>query len=795
MKTLFRLTALLGLLFLSLIREAYCQEPNNLYKLKIVDAKNNSPLPFATILINKSSHRGSVTNLNGWVELTLTPSDSCLKISYVGYTPKVVQRSALKQQIQLHPIEVSLDEVVVFPGVNPAHRIIKKTVANRKLNNPDDIAEYSCRIYNKSSYEYLFATADSTWDDFKSYFDSSYVLFMESVTKRYYKAPDKSFEKIKKVRVSGFKDPSIAPLSNDVQPLHFYDPLIELTDIAYLNPISPGSHRKYVFLMEDTLYSGKDTTFIISFEPRRNANFQGLKGFLHINTKGYAIENVVAEPAEEKLMTLHIQQNYKFRHNHWFPNELKAEAVWEDLYNQGLGMRVKAESYFSDFSPHIPDDSVKFSEEVLVFDKLATQNAEAVLQRYRPSGLSLMEQNTYVQMDSLGEAVNLDFWMSLGEKLSDSKLPVGKFYIPLDRLYTFNEFEGNRLGAGLYTGDGLLWWLEAGGWGAYGFRDKSWKYGGDVQIFFNTKEEHSISASYQYNALFPGHEDFAREASYIEGYFLQEADYATQQKVAFQTWLKYLQLQVSFTHDKREPQYNYAFLLDDQWVSSYETAEFGARLRFAFKEKYIWQLRQKIRIESKWPVLTVGYKKGMRDIYNGDFDYDKLWVQLDYAYHFPRLGESTIRLEAGKIWGDVPYSFLFAGAGGWNSTVPVFVNNRFNTMRPNQFTNSQMVSAFFSHNFGTRLFATDNWKPKLMVTQAFGMGTLEQKHLHAGGVLRDMNKGYYESGLIINDLMRYNLFNLLYVGVGAGVFYNYGYYADDEWNKNLKVKLSGSVSF
>lgn len=786
---------LLGLLLLSLSFTSYCQELTQTFKLRIVEAKSKIPLPFATILINQNPHRGSVTNLNGWAELALSPTDTCLNISYVGYTPKVVSRAMWKHEIELNPIEVALDEVVVFPGVNPAHRIIKKTVANRKLNNPDDMEEYSCRIYNKSSYEYLFADADSTWDDFKTDFDSSYVLFMESVTKRYYKAPDKSFEKIEKVRVSGFKDPSIAPLSNDVQPLHFYNPLIELIDIAYLNPISPGSHRKYVFLIEDTLFNKEDTTFIISYEPRKNANFQGLKGFLHINTKGYAIENVVAEPAEKKLMTLHIQQNYEYSHNHWFPNELKAEAVWEDLYNQGLGMRVKAESYFSDFTPHVPDDSVKFSEEVLVFDKLATKNAEALLQRYRPSGLSFMEQNTYVHMDSIGEAINLDFWMTLGEKLSDSKLPVGKFYIPLDRLFTFNEFEGNRLGAGLYTDERLLWWLQAGGWGAYGFRDKTWKYGSDLTIFLDEKEEHSFSASYQYNALFPGHEDFSRETSYIEGYFLQEADYATQQKVTFQTWLKYLQLQVSFTHDKREPQYDYAFLLADQWVSSYETAEFGARLRFAFKEKYIWQLRQKILIESKWPVLTVGYKKGMRDIYNGDFDYDKLWVQLDYDYHFPRLGKSTIRLEAGKIWGDVPYSFLFAGAGGWNSSVPVFVNNRFNTMRPNQFANTEMINAYFSHNFGTRLFSTDKWKPQLMVTQAFGIGVLNSKHLHAGKVLRDMNKGYYESGIVFNDLIRYNLFNFFYVGVGAGVFCNYGYYADDVWEKNLKFKLSGSITF
>ena len=776
----------------------YAQSSDSLLQIRIVDARHHEPLPFATVLINKDRHQGLVSNLNGYAKIPLTKKVSCLQISYVGYYTQVISIEGLSGEVVMQPVDVDIEEVVIFPEENPAHRIIKRTVANRNKNNPDKIDEYGCRVYNKSIYDYTFseeALQDSMLQDFSSFFQNSHAVLMESSTERYHKAPDKTFEKINKVRVSGFKNPSIAPLSTDVQPFHFYEPLISILDVSYLNPISRGSHRKYLFLIEDTLYNAPDTTFIISFRPRRNTNFEGLKGFLHVNTHGYAIENVVAEPAGDKLMDVHIQQNYVLTGNHWFPRELKSELAWNDLYNQGWGMRVKSESYVTHFRTALPKDSINYSEEVLVFDRLASSDAEAILSKHRVVDLSPVDQHTYTQMDSFGEKYKFDYWLSLVEKLSEGKIPVGKFYFPLDKLYTYNEFEGSRMGFGLYTDDDLVRWLDVGGWGAYGFVDEEWKYGGHLRILPEEKKEQVFTAAYQYNALFPGNEDFAREPSYIEGYFLQQADYASQWELAIDTWLKYWQFHFSLTHDAREPQYEYAFWQDDHWTESFEVTEVSVRMRYAYREKYIWQLKQKIRIESKWPVITLEYKKGLKDVSKGEFAFDKLWAQLDYTHEFPRWGESSLRLEAGKIWGKVPYSFLFAGAGGWSSTMPFFVQNRFNTMSPNAYANNEIFNAYFSHDFGTRLFTTTRWKPKVMLTQAFGLGRLTNTHLHRDKRLQDMNKGYYESGLVLNDLVRFNLFNLFYFGVGAGAFYQYGHYASTHWQDNLKFKINGNISF
>lgn len=790
---------LLYLLALFLINFSLFSQNTKKYELQIIDAQSKEPLPFATILINKNPHRGNVTNLNGWASFDLYSSDSCIQVSYVGYNSKLIRRNQIKNQIELNSIKVKLDEVIVYPGENPAHRIIKKAVTNRKINSPDNIPEYACKIYNKSAYDYVFkgdsAINDTTIKMIKAFSNDNHVLFLESATERYYKSPDKIKEIIKKVRVSGFKDPSFAPMSTDIQPFHFYEPLIELFDIAYLNPISPGSHKKYIFLLEDTLYNKSDTTFIISFQPKRNSNFEGLKGFVHINTNKYALEKVIAEPAEKKLLTLYIQQNYEYRNDYWFPKELKSEFKWEEMYNQGYGMGYKSESYINNFRTNIPKDSVKYSEEVLLFDKLATKNADVEMQKYRIIDLNIKEQNTYVTLDSLGKELKFDYWQTIAEKLTENKLPLSKFYIPIDKIITRNDFEGYRVGMGLYTDDRLLKWLEIGGWGAYGFTDEEWKYGADLSFYFDRKKENALSGSYAYDAVFPGNQDFNRKKTYIEGYFLQQADYATKLSASFKTRIRYAEFKFDFLNDKRNPQYDYSFLLDNNWVNSYEITEIGAQMRFAYKEKYIWQFKQKIKIETKWPVLTVGYKKGLKDLYGGQIDYDKLLLSLDYKYHFPRFGVSSFRVEAGKIWGDVPYSYLFAGAGGWSSSMPFLVMERFNTMTPNQFANNEIVSAFFSHDFGTRLVATENWKPKLVVMQAFGIGNLSNSNVHKDVELTDMNKGYYESGIVIKDLYRLNAMDVFYLGVGAGGFYNYGYYSSSDWKDNIKLKFNINISF
>jgi hypothetical protein len=90
-----------------------------------------------------------------------------------------------------------------------------------------------------------------------------------------YKKPNKDTERVIANRVSGFKDPSFVLLASQLQSFTFYSDFVTVLSDDYLNPVSGGAWRKYVFVLRDTTFSGADTTFIISFEPPPKPSLSG----------------------------------------------------------------------------------------------------------------------------------------------------------------------------------------------------------------------------------------------------------------------------------------------------------------------------------------------------------------------------------------------------------------------------------------------------------------------------------------------------------------------------------------
>ena len=65
-------------------------------------------------------------------------------------------------------------------------------------------------------------------------------------------------------------------------------------------------------------------------------------------------------------------------------------------------------------------------------------------------------------------------------------------------------------------------------------------------------------------------------------------------------------------------------------------------------------------------------------------------------------------------------------------------------------------------------------------------GTLSNKNDHFNIPIKTLEKGYFESGILINSIFR----QLDFIGYGFGVFYRYGDYAFDNHTDNLAYKLT-----
>ena len=102
---------------------------------------------------------------------------------------------------------------------------------------------------------------------------------------------------------------------------------------------------------------------------------------------------------------------------------------------------------------------------------------------------------------------------------------------------------------------------------------------------------------------------------------------------------------------------------------------------------------------------------------------------------------------------------------------------------------------FFEHNFETLLFKYKNFKPEFSIVQNIGFGSLKNPQLHQGIEFKTMEKGFFESGLRVDNLLRFNYLNIMYVGLGAGVYYRLGDYAFSTLEDNLAYRLRLKFSF
>ncbi len=113
-----------------------------------------------------------------------------------------------------------------------------------------------------------------------------------------------------------------------------------------------------------------------------------------------------------------------------------------------------------------------------------------------------------------------------------------------------------------------------------------------------------------------------------------------------------------------------------------------------------------------------------------------------------------------------------------------------------EFVSDQFAYLFLTHNFG-RLTGTKGqyFRPELALVQNMGIGSLSHPEDHQGIAIKTMEKGYLESGLMINNIFRFKYLKLFYYGFGAGAFYRYGNYALPRTTDNFAFKIIATATF
>lgn len=265
-------------------------------------------------------------------------------------------------------------------------------------------------------------------------------------------------------------------------------------------------------------------------------------------------------------------------------------------------------------------------------------------------------------------------------------------------------------------------------------------------------------------------------------------------RLKFRT-LRYMKVYLFANQENVEVTNNYYFkkvitgnnFLEDQY---YTFTEVGAEFRYAFKEKVIETTGLRLAKPSKYPVLYARIQQGI-DAFNGEYVYTRYSLRAEKKFRIKGLGRPGFYVDAGLIDGQVPQHKLNASTGIFKFNIfLISAENAFETMQPYEFFSSEYVHFHFRHSFGSLLFKWKKFAPEFVVTSSAGWGSLSYQGLHAGIPFKTMEKGYFESGALINGLFKLNN-----TGFGVGAFYRYGHYQLPKASDNFTVKMSISYVF
>ena len=788
----------------------------------VVDDKTNERLAFVNIVINEDGTLGTTTDIDGSFSITTKKEIDKLTFSFVGYEKKTIDIEVGQENIsvRLKPQHIYLSEVVIDGSNDPANRIIDSVFKYRDSNNPKSLDSYYYKIYDNMVFT-LDSTSPLIDEEMRSELRKNDLIVTETVSEQYYRKPNKSKKNILANRFSGMKEPMFVYILENIQSVGLYDDLVSIDEKKYVNPISRGSKNKYIFVLESAFKNeSNDSIFTISFRPYRNTNFNAMSGTMTINSDNWAIQNIKARPAKKDgMLNIEIQQLYeKVDDKHWFPKQLNTTISTFDSNditidtiahaNDTLGAYISVslngsmtasfpmigigKSYITDIEINKDIDRKIFDNADFSVDVNAT-NADDVIRVYRYDTLSAERlEATYRFVDSIFDDANIDFDKITNAMVSvrDNEIPIKFVNLNMNNIMDYNIGNGWKFGLGFKTNEKMSRFVSVGAFGNYWFKAKEFNYGGDLDFNILPSKDMRLKfhAAHEFERL--GNYGFEEKKSVLDPsnykhFYVKSTSLNNTVSAEYSTYFnKHLKGFVRFeVADKKVFDNSHILNFSDSQLYRLSTLDF--KLRIAFKERFIRSAHGLRSGGNANPVIWISYQKNLKGVFGSRYNFDKVELQFKGRKEFKYLGVTSVTAQAGYIHGIAPATELFNIEGSGADKFDVYSPESFNTMQPDEFFCDRFAALYFSHNFKNLLFDFKKFHPEIIVVTnvAFGDNNIDSN------ISKDLSKGYYESGIIVDNIIR-----ILYMKLGFGTFYRYGPYSYDNAWDNFVFKMNLSFS-
>ncbi len=768
---------------------------------KILDIDTREPLPFINVVF-KNTNIGTTSDFEGnYTIATDNPTDS-LKFSYIGYnsTTAPVKKGRIQTlNVAMKVSSVTLNEVVIKAGENPAHIIFRKVIKNKPVNDKEKLDYYQYEVYNKIEFDinniserlkrnvlvrpfsFILDNVDSSNIQEKP----SIPLFLsESVSDLYYsKKPKVTKEIIKATKIAGVENKSVSQFTGDMyQNVNIYDNNILVFGKTFVSPISENGLLHYRYYLIDSLFLDGKWCYHIQFKPKRKQELT-FAGNMWINDTTFAVKRLEMSMAGDAninyINTFNVAQDYVFVDGAWLLGRDKLVADFI-LQKKVPGFYGRKTTFYSKFVINKPmQDGFYDKKDNLKVEEGATEKDDEFWRNARRDSLSTTEQGIYKMVDTLRTVRAFKIHQAILRTTTIGYYEKGYFEIgPVFKIYSRSNIEGSRLRLGGRTSNKFSKWHEFNGYVAYGFKDLTYKGGLGYRGFLSKNPRTIIGIDYKndYEILGQSQNGFSYDnflSSLLRIRPLSNLtnlqDYSTN---ISREWFPGFVNKLTFVNRIYTPVagFKYEFTDDNntvQELSNIVTSEIRVSGRMAINEKYLSGTFDRVGLGTKWPILFVQYTKGIKGVFKSDFHYDKISVNIRDRFRSNMLGYTDYVIDFGKIWGNIPYPLMEIHGG--NETY-FYDPYAFNMMRFYEFVSDEYVSLGVTHHFEglflnkIPLMRKLKWREVINGKGLFGRVTGKNKQLlNFPSTLSDLNnKPYFEAGVGVENVFKFFRFDTLW---------------------------------
>lgn len=651
-----------------------------------VTNQNGEGLSFVNIYFEGTTN-GTTTNESGEYQLeTNSPGDHTIVFKYLGYKTKRVEiaitRFPYTFDVVLEAQRLSLDEITVKAEENPANRVIRNAISQRK-EYKDKLSAFTAEFYSKGLIRIKDAPERIMGQDLGDLgggLDStrSGIIYLSETLSEIARDKGKFKENILASKVSGDDNGFSFNNASDVN-FSFYDNTVTFGN-ELVSPIADNAFSYYRYQLEGTFYDeGNRLVNKIMVIPKR-ANDRVFSGEIFIVEDSwfiYAVNfNVTGE--QTKILpadTIRLKQDFNYipKEKTWLKTLQRIDFQYSILGFKGNGHFTAGYKNYS-LSPRF--SKKEFGNEVLSFEEKANKKDTLFWNQVRPVPLTLEENEDYQKKDSLQiirkSQKYLDSVDAKGNKLTLGSLFFGYTYSNTfkDKYYTFNsplanatfntvqgfrgsfganylkrnEDKGTRLRIGTVWDYGLSdQRLRPQGSLSYRFNNFSRPYlrlrGGNQVMQFNNNNPITPFGNSLASLLFEN--NFAKfyERNFAELYYSQEVTNG-------------IYIYLNFGYEERKPLFNrtdYVLIndenesyssnnplapqdFDNAAISQHNILKLSMTTRIRFGQKYLNYPDGKFNInDESFPTFYVGYETGFAgNEPNNRFDQFKLRLVQDF---------------------------------------------------------------------------------------------------------------------------------------------------------------------